>query len=163
MAIVLLASPPCQEYSKANTKPGPRDLAGADALGKIVYDCHEHLQAMCTVMENPAYPGHLPSRPVAGFLPKTCELNYCAHGGIFFLRKRSSGVGLPGLLLQNLICRSTGSSLFCVEIRGAVQLCCMMPSSSSGYTFSGRAPHWRSVRPSRPKCHVGWVVPLVPI
>jgi hypothetical protein len=34
-------------------------------------------------MENPAWPGLLPRREVSGFLPHTCEINYCAHGGQF--------------------------------------------------------------------------------
>jgi hypothetical protein len=83
MAVVLLASPPCTEYSVALTSR-PRDLVGADVLVSVVQACHVHLQAVCTVMENPAHPGLLPGREVANFLPNTCELNYCAHGGQFF-------------------------------------------------------------------------------
>jgi hypothetical protein len=83
MVVVLLASPPCTAYSKANTT-GVRDLLGANALVQVVKDMHECLGAVCTVMENPAWPSLLPRRPIAGFLPATCEVNYCAHGGIFF-------------------------------------------------------------------------------
>ncbi len=83
MAVVLLASPPCQEYSHGNTKPGPRDLVGADTLVKVVHECHQRLSAVCTVMENPAWPGLLPGRNVAKFLRSTCVLHYCAHGGMF--------------------------------------------------------------------------------
>jgi hypothetical protein len=84
MAVVLLASPPCTEYSKVNTKPGPRDLEGADVLVRVVRDFHVHLGAVCTVMENPAAPSLLPGREVTNFLDRTCEVNYCAHGGMFF-------------------------------------------------------------------------------
>jgi hypothetical protein len=83
MAVVLLASPPCIEYSVAmNTRP--RELDKANELVRIVQSCHEVMQAVCTVMENPAYPGLLPGRAVADFLPHTRELNYCAHGGQFW-------------------------------------------------------------------------------
>jgi hypothetical protein len=99
MAVVLLASPPCTEYSIVNTKPGERDLESADALVRIVRDCHVGLDAVCTVMENPAAPGLLPSRNVASFLVNTCVVNYCAHGGMFF-KKTQLWSGPKKIVLQ---------------------------------------------------------------
>lgn len=83
MAVVLLAFPPCNAYRKVHTT-GTRDLVGADALVDVVRVCHKQLQAVCTVMENPAAPSLLPLQEVAGFLEPACEVNYCAHGGMFF-------------------------------------------------------------------------------
>lgn len=83
MAVVLLASPPCTAYSKVHTT-GTRDLVGADALVDVVRVCHEQLRDVCPVMENPAAPSLLPLREVTGFLEPACEVNYCAHGGMFF-------------------------------------------------------------------------------
>lgn len=70
-------------YSCQNPKRTPQDLEEADKLVRVVQACHEHLGAVATVMENPAWPGLLPRRQVSKFLTVTCELNYCAHGGQF--------------------------------------------------------------------------------
>ena len=68
-------------------------------------------------MENPAAPGLLPGREVAGFLPNTCVLNYCAHGGMFFkatqlwsgtTRPVRNGFSRTGQSFKAMTCKGQG-------------------------------------------------------
>jgi hypothetical protein len=69
----------------ANTT-GKRNLGLADTLVAVVERMHVNMAAVVTVMENPARPGKLPGRAVAGFLQEAVEVDYCAYGGRFFKR-----------------------------------------------------------------------------
>ena len=62
MQFVLLGSPPCTAYSRANTT-GQRDLEVADELVAVVQLLLETLECVVCVMENPAT-GLLPGREV---------------------------------------------------------------------------------------------------
>ncbi len=64
MQVVLLASPPCQAYSKCYTSKIPRDLIIADRMVDVVRDVHLGMGALATVMENLAVRALLPGREV---------------------------------------------------------------------------------------------------
>ena len=81
--VILLASPPCNSYSRANTT-GPKDLEAADGLVAVVRQVHYGLACECTVVENPGT-GLLVHRDVINdFLPHTSMVNYCSHGSGYF-------------------------------------------------------------------------------
>lgn len=130
MMVVLLASPPCTEYSMAKTV-GVRDLEGADALVRVVRACHIGLAPVCTVMENPAHPSLLPSRGVSTFLPNTCVLNYCAHGGMFF-KKTQVWSGPKRFSLQE--------QGFCAKLCGGQEVCPIMLLDGGSGTW--QHPEW---------------------
>ena len=62
LQFVLLGSPPCTSYSRANTT-GQRDLEAADELVAVMQLLMETLNCIVCVMENPAT-GLLPDREV---------------------------------------------------------------------------------------------------
>lgn len=71
---VVVASPPCTEYSAAKTK-GTRDLDGADAIVQRTLEIIQYLQPERWWMENPRN-GHLPKRKVVEGLPYL-DIDYC--------------------------------------------------------------------------------------
>ena len=65
---IILASPPCEVYSRANTtgKVDEVSLKAADELVSCIFLFKEHLGAVATVVENPST-GRLPNRSVSTF------------------------------------------------------------------------------------------------
>jgi len=65
---IIIASPPCEVYSRANTtgKVDERSLRAADELVSCIFLFKEHLGAVATVVENPST-GRLPNRSVSTF------------------------------------------------------------------------------------------------
>jgi hypothetical protein len=96
--VVLLASPPCQMYSQANTT-GVIDLEAADALVAMVVQVHYGLACVCTVLENPGT-GKLVYRDVVNdFLPHKAYVDYCAHGSGYFKKQTCLWSGPPAFNL----------------------------------------------------------------
>lgn len=82
MQIILLASPPCQAYSIANTTSRDLpDLEEADKLVKAVDDIASALSACIVVLENPGT-GKLVGRDVVAFLEHMVKIDYCCYGGV---------------------------------------------------------------------------------
>lgn len=56
MQWIILASPPCEVYSRANTtgKVDDESLRKADELVRSVFLFQEHLEALVTIVENPS-------------------------------------------------------------------------------------------------------------
>lgn len=65
---IILASPPCEVYSRANTtgKVDEVSLKAADELVSCIFLFMERLGAIATVVENPST-GRLPNRSVSTF------------------------------------------------------------------------------------------------
>lgn len=133
--VVLLASPPCTAYSRANTT-GVRDLEGADELVAVAKHVHYGLGVECTVVENPGT-GQLMNRDVINdFLPHQALLDYCSHGSGYFRKPTCLWSGpKPFNLVENAfiprLCQGQG-------------LCPIM-----SYDLSSKAwvhPQWTSTR-----------------
>lgn len=92
---IILASPPCQAYSRmnsdmANKLKKQRDAAKellqqSDKLVTVVKTIHETISATCrrvvTILENPAT-GRLKQRPVIKWINKFYfDVDYCQYGG----------------------------------------------------------------------------------
>ena len=72
-------SPPCTEYSRANTKPlHRRDFETADALVQVGIDIIRYLKPPVHWMENPST-GKLPHRQVAEPFGKPYVVHYCKY------------------------------------------------------------------------------------
>eukprot|EP00798_Chlamydomonas_sp_ICE-L_P014924 gene14924-20977_t len=80
---IILASPPCTVYSRANTTgdTSKEALRAADKFVAIV-ELFTRTLGGITILENPAT-GKLKTREVIKFLEYTVEVDYCVYGGLF--------------------------------------------------------------------------------
>jgi hypothetical protein len=85
---VIWCSPPCQQYSKARTTGGPRDLEGADRNVLKCFEIIDYFQPRVWILENPQT-GLLPRRIEAlrSALPYF-DADYCAFGAPYRKRTR---------------------------------------------------------------------------
>ena len=85
---VVWCSPPCEQYSKARTTGGPRDLSGADQNVRRCLELIDYFQPRVWIIENPQT-GLLPKRIAAlrAGLPFT-DVDYCAYGKQYRKRTR---------------------------------------------------------------------------
>jgi len=115
---IILASPPCEVYSRANTtgKVDEVSLKAADELVSCIFLFKEHLGAIATVVENPST-GRLPNRSVSTF-------NYCAYG---------AGIKKPTMLFAS----------FQLELFGFQSLLC--PGATCLSVEAGRHAPWEKI------------------
>ena len=81
---VIIASPPCTQYSKAKTR-GIRDLELADSIVSKVLEIIDFYNPKYYLIENPQT-GLLPKRPILKHLPYV-DCDYCRYG--YSYRKRT--------------------------------------------------------------------------
>lgn len=79
MQWIILASPPCEVYSRANTtgRVNEETLREADVLVESVFLFEQHLKSIATVIENPAT-GRLVHRKVNANLNPNIDPHYKA-------------------------------------------------------------------------------------
>ena len=85
---VVWCSPPCEQYSKARTTGGPRDLSGADRNVRRCLELIDYYRPRVWILENPQ----------TGLLPKRIDMlraglpfydaDYCAYGKPYRKRTR---------------------------------------------------------------------------
>ena len=98
---IIWASPPCQQFSVAKTRGGPRNLEAGDAVVEACLRIIEQVEPHCFIVENPQ--GYLRHRPyMARFQKHTVD--YCMYGAPY--RKRTDLFMSPNVLagLRPLIC-----------------------------------------------------------
>ena len=85
---VVWCSPPCEQYSRARTTGGPRDLVAADRNVARCLELIDYFQPRVWVLENPQT-GLLPKRIAAirAGLP-FADADYCAYGKPYRKRTR---------------------------------------------------------------------------
>jgi hypothetical protein len=85
---VVWCSPPCEQYSKARTTGGPRDLVGADQNVLRCLELIDYFQPRVWIIENPQT-GLLPGR-MEVLRPRLpfYDVDYCAYGKAYRKRTR---------------------------------------------------------------------------
>eukprot|EP00854_Cymbomonas_tetramitiformis_P000151 gene151-273_t len=98
---IVWASPPCTQYSKANSR-GVRNLKAADTLVQRTLDIIDHLKPRRFYIENPADGGLMQHRPVMRRMKRfkhTCC--YCQYG---FPYRKMTNIWSNGTRLDLLTC-----------------------------------------------------------
>jgi hypothetical protein len=110
---VVWCSPPCEQYSRARTTGGLRDLDGADANVRRCFEIIDYLKPRVWILENPQT-GLLPRRmdAIRPNLPYF-DADYCAYGAVYRKRTRF-WTNRP---MRGLLCLGEGQCPSMVERR----------------------------------------------